>query len=370
MQYLGGFLMTIYYQIDMNIAVALLLTLVSVVGYVRLDRKQTIHKVYLLSSFLMILVLLIEVATVLINGKTGFMIIVLQTALLQMLYIIGPILTMLWFLMIKAMLIPSFEYSKRTIISLLIPQVFHITLILLTPWTNWVFKIENGLYIRGVLYPITTIFSYSYLVLTLFLVLKYRKTILKKDFILLIITIILPIVGGIVQGLFYGILLTGVTVAFSLILMFLFLQQRLIYHDFLTGAWTRESFFEYVKHQIEKSKGFGALYFDLNNLKYINDHFGHHYGDVQLVKMVATVKEVLGPKSLVARIGGDEFIAVLDIKKQIELDQLIHEIKRNIQDFNEKTPLNCPIGVAIGSGIFIPKKQSFDDFLNDLDKKM
>ena len=51
----------------------------------------------------------------------------------------------------------------------------------------------------------------------------------------------------------------------------------------------------------------------MNNLKSINDIFGHAAGDQALVGLAADVKKVAGPNCLAARIGGDEFGVVLPV---------------------------------------------------------
>lgn len=85
--------------------------------------------------------------------------------------------------------------------------------------------------------------------------------------------------------------------------------------DSLTGLLNRESFMEVLTRRLRESKLSGqhvsVLMMDLDKFKSINDTYGHGNGDIILKAFADVLKEVLRHEDAIARIGGDEFEAVL-----------------------------------------------------------
>ncbi|WDE01133.1 GGDEF domain-containing response regulator [Thalassomonas actiniarum] len=92
--------------------------------------------------------------------------------------------------------------------------------------------------------------------------------------------------------------------------------QQLAMRDPLTGLPNRN----YLKQQLEQTllhaerarQIFGVLYFDLDYFKYVNDTYGHQVGDELLLAVTKRVKQVIRQKDVLARIGGDEFVLLID----------------------------------------------------------
>lgn len=93
------------------------------------------------------------------------------------------------------------------------------------------------------------------------------------------------------------------------------LERRLeskAYHDSMTGIYNRRFFGEYVKRMLEQQMDFLLGYIDLDNLKGVNDHFGHSEGDRYLRSLVKILRVIFRSTDIVARIGGDEFCIILE----------------------------------------------------------
>ncbi|MCM3088960.1 GGDEF domain-containing protein [Bhargavaea ginsengi] len=81
--------------------------------------------------------------------------------------------------------------------------------------------------------------------------------------------------------------------------------------DPLTGAYNRRSLIEYVrKLQLPGHPGYGVVLFDLDDFKEINDTWGHETGDAVLRDFAETLSEFVGNRGIIARWGGDEFLAI------------------------------------------------------------
>jgi len=90
--------------------------------------------------------------------------------------------------------------------------------------------------------------------------------------------------------------------------------HKLAYHDVLTGLPNR-AFLQKVAAEglpFERRGVLAVLAADLDDFKTVNDTFGHHAGDELLRRTASSLRTRLGERAFVARISGDEFVAVLD----------------------------------------------------------
>jgi diguanylate cyclase (GGDEF)-like protein len=90
---------------------------------------------------------------------------------------------------------------------------------------------------------------------------------------------------------------------------------RLAHFDALTGLFTRNHLFDNIEQEIARAtrigRGFCLLMLDLDDLKPINDTFGHQVGDGVLRAMTAVIRRTIRQTDLAGRYGGDEFLMVL-----------------------------------------------------------
>jgi len=95
-------------------------------------------------------------------------------------------------------------------------------------------------------------------------------------------------------------------------------QQRLKeigYQDVLTQAYNRRYFDLRFNDEIERSmrqdENLACMFLDVDFFKKVNDTYGHHIGDLVLMRMVAIIKEEVRACDIVARYGGEEFVVAL-----------------------------------------------------------
>jgi diguanylate cyclase (GGDEF)-like protein len=85
--------------------------------------------------------------------------------------------------------------------------------------------------------------------------------------------------------------------------------------DALTGLPNRNLFMNRLEHALIQARrsqhGLGLLFLDIDRFKYINDCFGHAFGDNLLKAFALRLKSVLREGDTVARLGGDEFVIIL-----------------------------------------------------------
>ena len=87
--------------------------------------------------------------------------------------------------------------------------------------------------------------------------------------------------------------------------------EKLSYTDELTGVHNRAFFEEYIALISEESYPMGIISADCDNLKFINDNYGHMVGDEYIRMAVTFMKSIIPESSVICRTGGDEFIIFL-----------------------------------------------------------
>jgi diguanylate cyclase (GGDEF)-like protein len=96
-------------------------------------------------------------------------------------------------------------------------------------------------------------------------------------------------------------------------------RQRLTYTDVLTGLPNRARFNQILTEQAAKSSPpWGILLADIDNLKLVNDTFGHATGD-GLIQVVASRIAAIVPPGMTFRLGGDEFAVIIRDEEKIDL---------------------------------------------------
>lgn len=124
--------------------------------------------------------------------------------------------------------------------------------------------------------------------------------------------------------------------------------QFLSLHDQLTGLYNR-TFFEAELLRISKGRFFPLTLIscDLDGLKLINDTMGHETGDRLLITCANILQNSLRASDILARVGGDEFCAILPHTSHDEAEDIARRIRQAIKKYNQKNK-DLPLGLSIG----------------------
>jgi len=125
--------------------------------------------------------------------------------------------------------------------------------------------------------------------------------------------------------------------------------NKMAYIDLNTGLTNKgrcdQLFSEYGI--LSNDRQFACIIFDLNNLKMVNDTFGHSAGDTLILNFANILRNSATDNVFIGRYGGDEFIAVLHDTNEDEVKSIIGNVKANTQNFN-KDETRTPISYAFG----------------------
>ncbi len=131
--------------------------------------------------------------------------------------------------------------------------------------------------------------------------------------------------------------------------------SRLSSTDGLTGLDNRWQFDKMIKtHMVYANRYhiiFALLFLDLDHFKEINDHFGHHIGDLLLKEIATRMKACLRETDFLARLGGDEFAIILSkINQAKEASNVAQKILRTLSPAyylgGHEVHISCSIGIS------------------------
>ena len=154
----------------------------------------------------------------------------------------------------------------------------------------------------------------------------------------------------------------------------------LAYLDAMTGVKNKRAFID-ARDEIDKKIAlsrrqnekfeFALVVFDVNNLKYINDNFGHKAGDT-LIKSACNLIMKNFVYSSVFRIGGDEFVSVLTDKDYKNREELIKNLYAEMNaDSAKKEGFVYAVSLAAGLSVYDPAKdENFQSVFERADEEM
>ncbi len=146
--------------------------------------------------------------------------------------------------------------------------------------------------------------------------------------------------------------------------------QHIAHHDSLTGLLNRRSYNEFMKTNGKKflEDSVIILAMDLNDLKATNDTLGHDAGDELLVSAANCMKKVLSPYGSVYRIGGDEFVAVIEADQE-KLPEIVETLRAAFREWSISHDKN--LTVSIGSACSsAPPKLTLNEMISTADREM
>jgi diguanylate cyclase (GGDEF)-like protein len=153
------------------------------------------------------------------------------------------------------------------------------------------------------------------------------------------------------------------------------LQHRLAHRDSLTGLRNTTSYkgwvIEFEKKIAQGEASFGIAVLDINNLKEINDTFGHNLGNELIVTASRIICDTF-KKSPVFRIGGDEFLVILQNRDLADKDALFADLDSECGSTQiEKDGIRFPVSIAKGFSEFDPERDTrFSEVFERADSEM
>ena len=131
-------------------------------------------------------------------------------------------------------------------------------------------------------------------------------------------------------------------------------EIRALYQkDSLTGIYNRRGYDRLLRERFAKARdndvNIGIASIDMDNLKVVNDNFGHSSGDTALKLIAMAIENALDEGEFCARVGGDEFAAVLNIADDNRINRFKSSVYRELRD---RSAIIADYKVEASIGIF------------------
>lgn len=144
--------------------------------------------------------------------------------------------------------------------------------------------------------------------------------------------------------------------------------------DPLTGLLNRRGFYQAVENLLPRSERSGStwvlLYLDLDGFKRVNDLLGHDAGDRVLRWVSEQLKACLRPFDILARMGGDEFTALLDLELPEQAAKIAEKLIERVSICQQFEGMDMALGVSIGIATYPDCGASLDGLLRASDIAM
>ncbi|OPX43321.1 putative diguanylate cyclase YcdT [Ruminiclostridium hungatei] len=362
-----------YIEINM-IAMAILLII-----YFNIRNKKESYlydqKLFILILFFNGLILVFDTATWTLNMRSGEIPRLLNNISNTVYYILNPVPCMLWSVYADFQIFKDQNRIKKISRALSLPVIINGILALLSPKHGFLFFIDsNNIYHRGSLFIFLCLICYFYFAYTMLKLVRKKNRMDKRQYVALVSFAFPPFISAVFQILFFGISVIWICMAFSLLIVFINIQNNQLYTDYLTGLYNRRQLDNYLYQKIKNrmhAKYLAGVMIDVNSFKQINDIYGHTSGDNALVCVSDILKRSFRKNDFIARYGGDEFVIVVEIREQSELIGMINRLKENVEAFNDKKLIPYEISLSIGYDIYDTRSGvSIQKFYKHIDQLM
>ena len=146
-------------------------------------------------------------------------------------------------------------------------------------------------------------------------------------------------------------------------------------HDVMTGMLNRRGMGQGVmplfEQAVREQRCFAIISLDANNMKYINDTFGHLKGDEAICRLSRVVQYLEQYDMVCTHISGDEFLAAGIVKDAAEAEQLRQMLDQELSRVNREDPWCCDIEAGMGVYAAVPGTiEEIGEFMSQADTQM
>jgi len=338
-------------------------------------KKYYLNKLFYILLWSNITILAFDSLTVYLSGDTSLIARTLMMLSISVYYILQLFIVMFWMFYITFNVEQSmkgFKYVALVAGPLLAVQMIY-TLLSLNG--NYLFYIDqNNVVFRGELFYLAPLFSFTLVLISLIYVLLNRFKLKKTDFWALLVFPIPTVIAAILQLIYQNLNLMWPSMVLSILIVYIYIQSRMTNTDALTGVYNRREYEYQIAYRLNnrhQNKVISGIMIDINDFKQINDDYCHRVGDVALVQLVEILRNSVRKDDFIARIGGDEFVVIIESQNEAVLYEVTSRISKNLALFNSKADHDYQLSIALGFGVYDEQKyDSFQDFFEELDHRM
>ena len=294
-------------------------------------------------------------------------------------YFLATIGSFCWFVYSERVQRSRFARTRRGLLISAIPLMVSFSLIVASAATGWVLSIdETGAYERGSWYYVQFGIVYGYGAVTAVhaLVNAFKKENFahRSQYLTLTYFAIFPLLFISLQAALPGVPLTCVGTAFSLLWVYLNMQEQNISLDPLTQLNNRTHLAKYVAQKMrhrDAERTLCLFIVDVDHFKQINDTYGHVEGDRALQRVADALRHCSANRqAFVARYGGDEFVIVREAAGGCDARLGRARLNAELARLGEEAYAPYEMRVSVGGAPYGSGICTLQDFIRAADKEL
>ncbi|MBO6206215.1 MAG: GGDEF domain-containing protein [Lachnospiraceae bacterium] len=151
------------------------------------------------------------------------------------------------------------------------------------------------------------------------------------------------------------------------------IQGTMAFYDKMTGLLNKQGITNYAQELMGRypRKTFYFFLLDIDHFKMVNDTFGHMRGDEVIIDVAHIIRDVIGKRGTVGRIGGDEFMLVLEnVQTEADLRLVLGEVRDAVREKYENFGDKLNLTVSMGGARFPDYTESYEEMFNLADRML
>jgi diguanylate cyclase (GGDEF)-like protein len=378
-------------RIDLDIFSLIVAVILAAGSRSRIDRSFLDYRLFMLMLGATILELVADAITWAADGSPGAVGRAVLLASTVVYYLGHPIAPMFYVFYAIHQVTDDSRRLPSHLPLVALPAAASTLLTLATPFTGLFFYMDKtNTYHHGPLFFVFAGLSYAYMFFAFVFVIMIarRRAIAGRTVIALLFFPLPPAIAGAIQIRFYGLVLLWPATVLSLLVIFINIQQRKLSIDYLTGVFNRRRLAEYTEARVREVRDdhggqarrgrrlagprtFSGFLADVDDFKAINDRFGHATGDEALVAAARIIKSCLRTDDFLARYAGDEFVAILPLSNEEELESIVGRLRARFVDGSLPRDERFRLSLSVGASVFDPDvDMGVDQYIARLDSLM
>ncbi len=355
-------------------ALSIVYMLILIAGQTQTQKRDRLNHLYFQIMLAIALFLSLDIVYLLLHGSVGPFSHALLKIAKSAYFIVNSIIVWLWAAYVDCILFGGrFRQQRHRLFYHAVLGV-NVAIVAVNALTGVMFDISpEGLFVVGPAAMWTfTLLNYFTLLAATAVLLKNRNRVQRSQLVPLLVFPLPPLLAEILQ-IFYREYSLLCTYAVSALIVFQVSQRHAIYTDELTGLFNRRMLNERLEGWLAAAKGMTVcgLMIDLDNLKAINDAYGHASGDNALQALAGMLREIKRKNLVAARYGGDEFILAWPSADGRDLPGAESELAAAQERINRAKPPNERIGFSTGRfRCRDDEGLTAEGFIRELDRRM
>lgn len=244
-------------------------------------------------------------------------------------FIATPLMGLVYFCYTVSVVYSDTKTILRVLIPSFIPAAFYLFLVILNIFNGCIFSINAGSgYVRGPYIVATYIVFYIYCLLCVVISWVGRKGMRPVETRTLLVFPVLAVLVIIIQQLFPTLMLSGSAATCALLFIYLYLENKQISMDYLTGLPNRQVFLDMLELRLSKRKTepFAVIVLSLRQFKQINKKYGQQNGSSCIQQISIFLKTIVRLNHLY-RFSGDEFAILIEDPSKQSAAELINKLR-------------------------------------------